>query len=53
MAQIIVLTGEAKKVLQEMVFHRINELSDPQTEKQEQELGVLHKIYSDVVGTKR
>lgn len=50
MAQIIVLTAEAKTVLQRLIFHRINELGDAgPTSINGQELDVLHKIYSDVV----
>lgn len=53
MAQIIVLTTEAKEVLQRMCFQRINELTDARSEVQKAELDILHKIYSDVVSTKR
>lgn len=51
MADIIVLTNEAKLVLQDLVFNRINELRD--TNPKATELDTLHRIYSDVVTTKR
>lgn len=52
MAQIIVLTVEAKRVLQRMVFLRINEIGDGANEAVAGETDVLHKIYSDIVNKK-
>ena len=48
MAQIIVLTNQAKKVLQGILFREINN-ADPESD----DTDVLHEMYSDVVKTKR
>lgn len=55
MAQIIILTNAAKTILQPMVFNRINELEGFMTPGSvgEEELDTLHKIYADIVNTKR
>lgn len=49
MAQIIVLTNEAKVILQGLIFKRINEIGNDGSP----EVDILHKIYSDVVNTQR
>ena len=55
MAQIIVLTKEAKSVLQKVIFKAINEMPPNigQGSINECDLDTLHGIYSDVVSSKR
>ena len=55
MAQIIVLTAEAKSILQDLVFKEINQMppAPPADSIRERNLDTLHKIYADIVGTKR
>lgn len=48
MAQIIVLTNEAKKTLQGILFREINNSSDDR-----EDIDILHEMYSDVTKTRR